>query len=194
MTQDHDRADGDRLLGARLSGIALRHARWGGLTEAEKAAGAAELTEVARDRGDLLAEVAGLMLGSAAGRGPEYEARGQAVVELCRMAGADETLIPQWTEQGRRRAEVAQLPRSAGRAVHHADPEPIWPGGPVPRAQAAPWCLRRHDLQRPLRSPAGDTQARTPDYRHHPPEPRHQPARPLAPELPIVQTASRPLR
>ena len=110
MAQDHYRADGDRLLGARLSGIALRHARWGGLTAAEKAAGAAELTEVAGDRGDLLAEVAGRMLGSAKGRGPEYEARGQAVAELCRMAGADEALIPQWTEEGRRRAEAAQLP------------------------------------------------------------------------------------
>jgi hypothetical protein len=110
MAQDHYRADGDRLLGARLSGIALRHARWGGLTAAEKAAGAAKLTEVAGDRGDLLAEVAGLMLGSATGRGPEYEARGQAVAELCRMAGADEALIPQWTEEGRRRAEAAQLP------------------------------------------------------------------------------------
>jgi hypothetical protein len=110
MAQDHYRADGDRLLGARLWGIALRHARWGGLTAAEKAAGAAELTEVAGDRGDLLAEVAGLMLGSATGRGPEYEARGQAVAELCRMAGADEALIPQWIEQGRRRAEAAQLP------------------------------------------------------------------------------------
>ena len=60
MAQDHYRADGDWLLGARLSGIALRHARWGGLTAAGKAAGAAELREVAGDRGDLLAQVAGL--------------------------------------------------------------------------------------------------------------------------------------
>jgi len=89
MAQDHYRADGDRLLGARLSGIALRHARWGGLTAAEKAAGTAELTEVAGDRGDLLAEVAGLMLGSATGRGPEYEARGQAVPDGWRRRGAD---------------------------------------------------------------------------------------------------------
>ena len=94
MARDHDQADSGRLLSARLSSIALRHARWGGLTAAEKAAGAAELTEVAGDRGDLLAEAAGLMLGSATGRGPEYEARGQAVAELCRMAGADEALIP----------------------------------------------------------------------------------------------------
>jgi len=110
VVRDHDRADSDRVLRAGLSGIALRHARWGGLTAAGKAAGAAELREVAGDRGDLLAQVAGLMLGSATGKGPEYEARGQAVAELCRMAGADEALIPQWTEEGRRRAGAAQLP------------------------------------------------------------------------------------
>jgi hypothetical protein len=66
--------------------------------------------EVAGDRGDLLAEVAGLVLGSATGRGPEYEARRQAVAELYRMAGAGEALIPQWIEEDRRRAEAAQLP------------------------------------------------------------------------------------
>jgi hypothetical protein len=80
------------------------------LTEAEKASGAAELREAAGDRGDLLAEVAGLALGSANSRGPEYEARGQAVAELCWMAGADEALIPQWIQEGRRRAEAATLP------------------------------------------------------------------------------------
>jgi hypothetical protein len=110
VAQDHDRADSGRLLSARLAGIALRHARWGGLTEAEKASGAAELREAAGERGDLLAEVAGLVLGSAERKGPEYEARAQAVAELCRMAGAEEALIPQWTEEGRRRAEAAQLP------------------------------------------------------------------------------------
>ena len=99
-----------RLLSAHLSGVAFRHARWAGLTEAEKASGAAELREVAGDRGDLLAEVAGLALGSATSRGPEYEARGQAVAELCRMAGADEALIAQWIREGRRRAEAAKLP------------------------------------------------------------------------------------
>lgn len=110
MVQDHSRTDSSRLLSARLSGIALRHARFGGLTAAEKASGAAELKEVAGDRGDLLAEVAGLMLGTAESKGPEYEARSQAVAELCRMAGADEAVIPQWIQEGRRRAEAAKLP------------------------------------------------------------------------------------
>ena len=56
MAQDHHAPDRDRLLIARLDGIARRHARWGGLTEAEKAAGVAELQEAAGDRSDLLAE------------------------------------------------------------------------------------------------------------------------------------------
>jgi hypothetical protein len=99
VAQDHYRTGSDRLLSARLSGIALRHARWGGLTAAEKAAGAAELKEVA-----------GLALGSAGSKGPEYEARGQAVAELCQMAGADQAQIPPWIQEGRRRAEAAKLP------------------------------------------------------------------------------------
>jgi hypothetical protein len=32
------------------------------------------------------------------------------VAELCRLAGADEALIPGWIEEGKRRAEAAQLP------------------------------------------------------------------------------------
>jgi hypothetical protein len=82
----------------------------GGPTEAEKASGAAELREAAGDRGDLLAEVAGLAVGSAKNRGAQYEARGQAVAELCRMAGADEALIPQWIEGGPPPGEAAKLP------------------------------------------------------------------------------------
>jgi len=82
----------------------------GDLTAAEKASGAAQPTEAAGDRGDLRAEVSGLAFGSATGRGPEYEARGQAVAELCRTAGAGEALIPQWIQEGHRRAEAAKQP------------------------------------------------------------------------------------
>jgi len=110
MPQDHRGPDPDRLIVARLTGTAQRQARWGAPDEDEKAAGAAELRQVAGDRPGLLAEVAGLALGSAERRGPEYEARGQAVAGLCRMAGADEALIPQWTGEGRRRSEAAKLP------------------------------------------------------------------------------------
>jgi hypothetical protein len=70
----------------------------------------AELPQVAGDRCDLLAEVAGLELGAADGKGREYQARGQAIAELCRMAGADESLIPQWRQVGRRRAAMAATP------------------------------------------------------------------------------------
>ena len=87
MARDHPAPDRDRLLTARLDGIAWRHARWGGLTEVGKAAGVAELHEVAGDRCDLLTEVAGLPLGTAEGKGQEYQARGQAIAELCLMAG-----------------------------------------------------------------------------------------------------------
>jgi hypothetical protein len=65
----------DRLLVAHIS--AIRHARWAGLSDARTAAGAAELREVADGRGDLLAEVAGLALGTTEGKGAEYQARGR---------------------------------------------------------------------------------------------------------------------
>jgi hypothetical protein len=100
----------DRLIVASLDGIARRHARWGAVTEAGLAAGAAELQEVAGNRPDLLAEVAGISLGAASGKGPEYAARAQAIAALCRRAGADEDLIPQWIEEGRRRVEARRMP------------------------------------------------------------------------------------
>ena len=108
--RDRRAADRDRLLIARLDGIARRHARWGGLTDADKAAAVAELRQVAGDRCDLLAEVAGLALGTAEGKGQEYQDRGQAIAELCRMAGADESLIPQWRQIGKERAAMAGRP------------------------------------------------------------------------------------
>lgn len=114
MAKDRPGPDRDRLPAARLDGIARRHARWGGLTEAEKAAGAADLQEVAGDHAGLLAETAGLALGTTEGKGPEYQTRGEAIAELCRMAGADQSLIPQWIEVGReRRANASRPPFSA---------------------------------------------------------------------------------
>jgi hypothetical protein len=100
MAHNRPRPDSDRPLVARLSGIAQRHARWGAATEDEITAGAAELRELASGRADLLAETAGLALGTAENKGPEYTARAQAAAGLCRLAGADESLIPQWAEEG----------------------------------------------------------------------------------------------
>lgn len=51
-----------------------------------------------------VAEVAGLALGTAEGKGQEYQSRGQAIADLCLMAGADESLIPHWLQVGRERA------------------------------------------------------------------------------------------
>jgi len=68
----------------------------------------AELREIAGQRADLLAETAGLALGTADVKGLEYAAR-VAVAGLCRLAVADEHLIPQLIEEGRRRAAAARL-------------------------------------------------------------------------------------
>ena len=100
MTRDRPGPDHDRLIVARLDCIAQRHARWGAATEDEMTAGAAELRELAGDRPDLLAEVAGIALGASEGKGPEYGARSQAVAGLCRLAGADEDAIPQLDQGG----------------------------------------------------------------------------------------------
>jgi hypothetical protein len=103
-------------------GIARRHARWGALEEDEAAVAVAELREVADGRGDLLAEVAGLALGTTEGRGPEYATRGQAVAELCRLAGADVDQVAQWVEEGKRRAEArrpAPFSQPARRTPRH---------------------------------------------------------------------------
>jgi len=110
MAHDHPEPDADRMLTAKLTGIARRHARWGDLDDDQAAAAVAELREVADGRADLLAEVAGISLGASEARGPGYEALGQAVAELCRAAGADEEAIPAWTEEGRRRAEARRFP------------------------------------------------------------------------------------
>jgi hypothetical protein len=73
----------------------------------------AELREVAGDRPDLLAEEAGILIGASEGRPDEPRAR--AAAQLCIAAGADESLIPGWVEEGRRRAEAARhLPFSGG--------------------------------------------------------------------------------
>ena len=100
----------DRMLVARISGIARRHARYGGLTEAEEAAGAAELRQVAAGRNDLLAQEAGIELGFAESRGDQERNRAEQIARLCRLAGADEELVPQWIETGRRRAEERRMP------------------------------------------------------------------------------------
>jgi hypothetical protein len=98
----------DRILVAQLTGTARHHAKWRDLTADEETTAVAELTELAAGRGDLLAEVAGVLEGASEGELDEPFARRTA--HLCRQAGADPDAIPGWTEEGRRRRTNARMP------------------------------------------------------------------------------------
>ena len=97
---------------AQLTGEARRHARRRPLTEAEETAAVAGLRALAGGRGDLLAEVAGIFEGTSEGDLDEPLAR--CAARLCRLAGADGSLIPQWVDEGRRRAAAARMPPHGG--------------------------------------------------------------------------------
>ena len=112
MTQDRSGADSDRLLVAQLTGEARHHVRWRPLTGEEEAAAVSELRALAAGRSDLLAEVAGIFEGTSEGELDEPLAR--CAAQLCRKAGADEALIPQWVEEGRHRAAAARMPPFSG--------------------------------------------------------------------------------
>ena len=113
MNQDHrPSSNSDRILVAELTGTARHHARWRELAQDEQDAAVTELRELAGGRADLLAEVAGIFEGASDGELDEPLARQAA--HLCRLAGADETLIPQWIEEGRRRAGVARMRPHSG--------------------------------------------------------------------------------
>jgi hypothetical protein len=94
---------------ARIAGIAGRHARRRALTTAQEDAAVAELLEVAAGRGDLLAQYAGLAVGCH--EGDPDESRYLLAAQMCINAGADTSLIPQWIEEGRRRARTAHAER-----------------------------------------------------------------------------------
>ena len=83
----------DRLLVAQLTGTARHHARRRDLTGDEQAAAVTELRDLAAGRVGLLAEACGIFEGASAGRHDERLARQAAA--LCRLAGADDALIPQ---------------------------------------------------------------------------------------------------
>ena len=108
MAQGRPGPGGDRLLVARLTGVAKRHAHWREPTATETVAAVAELRAIANNRADLLAEAAGILLG--ASEGELDEPRSRAAAQLLVAAGAEEALIPQWIEEGRRRAGAAMLP------------------------------------------------------------------------------------
>ena len=120
MARDRHVPDSARLIVASLSGAAERHVNWHEPTERETAAAVAEFADIIGGRDDgpaLLAEVAGLALGTAEGKGREYQAKARAVAGLCRQAGADQKLIPAWTEEGRRRTTAMRPPSGAPRRI-----------------------------------------------------------------------------
>jgi hypothetical protein len=104
------RYESDQLTVARLAGAAQRHAPWREPTEAETATAVTELREIAGERGDLLAEVAGLLTGFY--RRTREEARARAAAHYCVVAGAQLEEIPRWIEVGRCRAAAALRCRS----------------------------------------------------------------------------------
>ena len=108
MAQDHRGPAPDRILTAQLHGEVNYRTRGRQLSEDEEAAAVAELRELAAGRTDLLAEVAGILIGFH--EREMDEPRVKTAARLLIVAGADESLIPQWVEEGRRRAEAARLP------------------------------------------------------------------------------------
>ena len=97
----------DQLTVARLTGAAWRHASGWEPTGAGTAAAVRELREIAGGRGDLLAEVAGLLIGYYRRTAEEPKAR--AAAYYCIAAGAGLDLIPRWIETGCSRAAAARL-------------------------------------------------------------------------------------
>ena len=97
----------DELTVARLAGAAWRNASGPEPSAAEAAVAVRELREVAVGRGDLLAEVTGLLIGYYRRTAEEARARGAAY--FCIAAGAGLEMIPQWIEVGCSRAAAARL-------------------------------------------------------------------------------------
>jgi len=113
MNQGHRPGpDPDRILVAELTGTARHHARWRELAQDEQDAAVTELRELAGGRADQLAQVAGIFEDASDGELDEPLARQAA--HLCRLAGADETLIPHWITEGRRRAGAAGMRPHSG--------------------------------------------------------------------------------
>jgi hypothetical protein len=112
VAQDRPGPNADRILVAQLTGEVRHHAKWRPLTAEEETAAVTELRALAGGRADLLAEVAGIFEGTSEGELDEPLARSAA--QLCRLAGADEALTPQWVTEGRRRAAAARMPPHRG--------------------------------------------------------------------------------
>lgn len=122
----HDR---DRIIAAHLQGAASRHAGWRRPEGPDREAAIMELREIATAapaplrgsphqpvpelRADLLAEVAGIFLGTAPALHPEHH---EIAADLLIEAGADTARLEHWAAVGRKRATAGQ-PRPAGTAA-----------------------------------------------------------------------------
>jgi hypothetical protein len=108
------RTEKDRTLLAQITGLAHRYATAApaGRSRAEVVT---ELTELAAGRSDLLAEVAGMSVGSH--EGDPDEARYLAAAQLCLEAGADQGAIPRWIAEGRSRVDTIRARRQTGHAA-----------------------------------------------------------------------------
>jgi len=95
------RTENDRILAARIAGVASRHASRSE-TDSSRAEAIAELAALAAGRSDLLAQYAGTVVGIH--EGDLDEERYLRAAQLCIDAGADTSLIPHWIDVGRRRA------------------------------------------------------------------------------------------
>jgi hypothetical protein len=115
----------DRLTVARLTGAAWRHASGWEPAGTASAAAVRELREIAGARSDLLAEVAGLLIGYYRRTAEELKAR--AAAYYCIAAGAGVELIPRWIEVGCSRAAAARRipPAVPGARQGHAWPEAV---------------------------------------------------------------------
>ena len=108
----------DQLTVARLTGAAWRHAPGREPNGSETAVAVRELREIACGRGDLLAEVTGLLIGYY--RRTADERRARAAAYYCITAGAGLELIPRWIEVGCSRAAAARLIPPAVPETEHA--------------------------------------------------------------------------
>jgi hypothetical protein len=105
----------DRILLARIASAASRHARHRLLSETEHHTAVTELAEIALGRADLLAECAGLNIGSH--DGDLDEAHYLRAAQLCIDAGADAEQIPRWINEGQRRANIGRTIRARANLV-----------------------------------------------------------------------------
>jgi len=112
MYSSYAEPEADQQTVARLTGAAWRRAPGREPAATKTAAAVGELREIAGDRGDLLAEVVGLLIGFYRQTNQEHKAA--AVARYCIAAGADPDLIPRWIEEGRSRAAFARQTTHAG--------------------------------------------------------------------------------